>query len=579
MNISSKFVSKTTKQNKKIEDLLKNIKSSEGVLKRKEPEVTCSEEARKKARYEDSDDGDDQPQGTSDLLKGEKTPTPKPVETHKENGTEKHSTSTSAEDIQATLKSPVPIIFLGPSTAGAPIVPITAEITTANQETIGTLDEEEDEQLVDFSTSEDAFSSPERPTYVMRDAYESESEKEEKSDSEKEVEVVDVEEYVFKNAQPHHTSTTSELRESPEIDGYISEPSKEDPPQTMEPETMVADEQAPSENPVQKASIGLPAKVFNKPPTFLESNPEASIEDHFRYIYCEFNMADTLVIPLNPRIREDMPDYERRFIRDKTKPRAQVLSDDPIIKINKISEKTFAYNKIIYRNYVVTRSDQKIYEFNDNDLINLNPYDLPHLYAYCSARYDHGRREIRMGMVEVRREMEAYVKHRAKRDFQIALNLGEEKLEVTEPVDSFDKLKEQKTGSIVVEPLGFKLIHAKEERHRADLLAKLDLEIDSMINFRALIMKFHGIYIRDGFIRGSEDNVRALKTFSGCSRENEDIRDGFIRGSEDNVRALKTFSLDFHVRMKTSEMDSLEALKTMSEALKTFSEDALKFRE
>ncbi|KAI3715064.1 hypothetical protein L6452_22030 [Arctium lappa] len=518
MNISSKFVSKTTKQNKKIEDLLKNIKSSEGVLKRKEPEVTCSEEARKKARYEDSDYGDDQPQGTSDLLKGEKTPTPKPVETHKEKETEKCSTSTSDEDIQATLNSPVPIIFLGPSTAGAPIVPITAEITTANQETIGALDEEEDEQLVDFSTSEDAFSSPERPTYVMRDAYESESEKEEKSDSEKEVEVVDVEEYVFKNAQPHHTSTTSELRESPEIDGYISEPSKEDPPQIMEPETMVADEQAPLENPVQKASIGLPAKVFNKPPTFLESNPEASIEDHFRYIYCEFNMADTLVIPLNPRIREDMPDYERRFIRDKTKPRAQVLSDDPIIKINKISEKTFAYNKIIYRNYVVTRSDQKIYEFNDNDL-----------------------------------------------------------LEVTEPVESFDKLKEQKTGSIVAEPLGFvfrinqekkislasevskysdetlrgikKLIHAKEERHIADLLAKLDLEIDSMINFRALIMKFHGIYIRDGFIRGSEDNVRALKTFSG--RENEDIKDGFIRGSEDNVRGSEDI----------------------------LSEDALKFRE
>ncbi|KAI3681532.1 hypothetical protein L6452_36331 [Arctium lappa] len=405
-------------------------------------------------------------------------------------------------------------------------------MTTANQETIGALDEDEAEQLVDFSTSEDAFSSPERPTYVMRDAYESESEqeekseseKEEKSDSEKEV-VVDVEEYMATSLNPQKKILHKQWNQKPRF----------------------ADEQAPSENPVQKASIGIPAKVFHKPPTFLESNPEASIEDHFRYIYCEFNMADTLVIPLNPRIREDMPDYERRFIRDKTKPRAQVLSDDPIIKINKISEKTFAYNKIIYRNYVVTRSDQKIYEFNDNDLVNLNPYDLPHLYAYCSARYDHGRREIRMGMVEVRRAMEAYVKHRAKRDFQIALNLGEEKLEVTEPVESFDKLKEQKTGSIVAEPLGFvfrinqekkiflasevskysaetlrgikKLIHAKKERHRADLLAKLDLEIDSMINFRALIIKFHGIYI-----------------LSGCSRENEDIRDGLIRGSEDNVR-------------------------------------------
>ncbi|KAI3758819.1 hypothetical protein L6452_06391 [Arctium lappa] len=197
--------------------------------------------------------------------------------------------------------------------------------------------------------------------------------KEEKSDFEKEaaekqIEVIDVEEYVFKNAQPHHTSTATELRDSPEIDGYISEPTTEDPPQTKEPETMVADEQAPSENPVQKASIGLPAKVFTQPPTFLASNPEASIDDHFRYIYYEFNMADTLVIPLNPRIKENMPDYERRFIRDKTSPKVQVLFDDPIIEINKISEKTFAYNKIIYRHYVVTRSDKKIYEFNDNDL-------------------------------------------------------------------------------------------------------------------------------------------------------------------------------------------------------------------
>ncbi|KAI3735536.1 hypothetical protein L6452_15037 [Arctium lappa] len=270
MNISSKFVSKTTQQNKKIEDLLQNVKSSEGSLKQKELEVACSEEARKRARYEDSDEHDDQPQGSSDLHKGEKTPIPKTVETQKEStpsesnqskekGTERRSTSTSTEDKQATLKSPVLVIFLAPSTSSAPIVPIIA----ATPETIGALEEDEDEQLVDFSTSEDAFSSPERPTYI---------------------EVIDVEEYIFKNAQPHHTSTATELRDSPEIDVYISEPTTEDPPQTKEPEIMVADEQVPSENLVQKASIGLPSIVFTQPPTFLASNPEASIEDHFRYI-------------------------------------------------------------------------------------------------------------------------------------------------------------------------------------------------------------------------------------------------------------------------------------------------------
>ncbi|KAI3770816.1 hypothetical protein L6452_01961 [Arctium lappa] len=403
MNISSKFVSKTTQQNKKIEDLLKNVKSSEGSLKRKEPEVACSEEARKKARYEDSDDHDDQPQGSLDLHKGEKTPTPRTVETQKESTpsetnqgkekeTEIRSTSTSAEDNQATLKSLVPVVFLASSTSGAPVIPI----IDATLETIGALEEDEDEQL----SEEEQKANSERTKEAAGD----------------QIEVIDVDEYGFKNAQPHHTSTTTELRDSPEIDGYISEPTQEDPPQTTEPETMVANEQAPSENPVQKANIGLPAKEFSQPPTFLASNLEASIEDHFRYIYCEFSLSETLVIPLNPRIREDMPDYERRFVRDKTRPRAQVLSDDPIIKINKISEKTFAYNKLVYRHYVVTRYDQKIYEFNDNDLVNLNPYDLPHLYAYCSAR--------------------------AKRDFQIALNLGEEKVEVTEPVESIDKLEE-----------------------------------------------------------------------------------------------------------------------------------------
>ncbi|KAI3667296.1 hypothetical protein L6452_42348 [Arctium lappa] len=189
---TSEFVTKADLTNFSKKITSNNVKSSEGALKRKEPEVACSEEARKKARYEDSDDNDDQPQGSSDLHKGEKTTTPKTVETQKEStpsesnqrkekGTKRRSTSTSAEDNQATLKSPVPVIFLAPSTSSAPIVPI----IVATPKTIGALEEDEDEQLVDFSTSEDAFSSPERPTYVMRDAYESEDERAE-SDSEKE---------------------------------------------------------------------------------------------------------------------------------------------------------------------------------------------------------------------------------------------------------------------------------------------------------------------------------------------------------------------------------------------------------
>ncbi|KAI3734961.1 hypothetical protein L6452_14443 [Arctium lappa] len=157
---------------------------------------------------------------------------------------------------------------------------------------------------------------------------------------------------------------------------------------------MVANEQASSENHVQKASIDLPSKVFSQPPTYLASNPEASIEDHFRYIYCMI-------------MEEEKSEW------------AWLKSDEQ-------------WNPIV--NQV-----KKIF-----------------LASEVSKYSDETLRGIK------------------------------------------------------------KMIHVKEERHRADLLAKLDLEIDSMINFRALIMKFHGISedIRDGFIRGSEDNVRALKTFS-----------------------------------------------------------------
>ncbi|KAI3735638.1 hypothetical protein L6452_15145 [Arctium lappa] len=175
-----------------------------------------------------------------------------------------------------------------------------------------------------------------------------------------------------------------------------------------------------------------------------------------------------------------------------------------------------------------------------------------------------------MGMVEVRRAMEAYVKHRAKRDFQIALNLGVEKLEVTKLVDSFDKLEEQKTGLIVVVPLGFvyrvnqvkkiflasevskysdetlkginKMIHVKEERHRPDLLAKHDIEIDSMINFRALIMN-----------PTSED-------FQRQTSEDEDFR---------GQTCLRSTYQRLQLSEKTSEIASSEALKMFTLKLST----------
>ncbi|KAI3672841.1 hypothetical protein L6452_38941 [Arctium lappa] len=161
-----------------------------------------------------------------------------------------------------------------------------------------------------------------------------------------------------------------------------------------------------------------------------------------------------------------MEEYEKRFIKTKTRPRVEVLSESPIIEINDISEKRFAYNKIIYRHFVVIRAGRQVYEFTDNDLVNLNPFDLPQLHAYCSTKYEHERR-YRMGQYDVQRAMSSHVKLRARIDFQISLNLGEERLEVVEPVDTVENLDKYKTGSIIVEPLGFV--------YRANLIKKIFL--------------------------------------------------------------------------------------------------------
>ncbi|KAI3758306.1 hypothetical protein L6452_05865 [Arctium lappa] len=141
-------------------------------------------------------------------------------------------------------------------------------------ETIGALDEDEDEKLVDFSTTEvDAFSSPERPHFVMRDVFE--SEETDAAEEEEEIEMIDVEEYVHKNSQPHHPSTSKtklQISDTAELEVIFSSTINDTPPQSpkvqaKEPETtplsaeeniVVVDEQAPPTEPVPKTSIVIP---------------------------------------------------------------------------------------------------------------------------------------------------------------------------------------------------------------------------------------------------------------------------------------------------------------------------------
>ncbi|KAI3667361.1 hypothetical protein L6452_42417 [Arctium lappa] len=211
--------------------------------KRKFSGGTCSD-AVKKSRFDDSEDSDDDEHSDSQNREiRDKTAHTFKVAPSTQVQEKEPERNIASSDENRTLQSfTAPVILYASSTPGVPITPV----TDATPEKIGALEEEE-EQLVDFSTSsEDAFSSPKRQPMVMRDAFESESEKEQK-DSEREeeaagdqIEVIDIEEYVFKNAQPHHTSTSSELRESPEIDGYISEqPSEITQSQPKDTETMV----------------------------------------------------------------------------------------------------------------------------------------------------------------------------------------------------------------------------------------------------------------------------------------------------------------------------------------------------
>ncbi|KAI3685392.1 hypothetical protein L6452_34634 [Arctium lappa] len=194
-----------------------------------------------------------------------------------------------------------------------------------------------------------------------------------------------------------------------------------------------------------------------------------------------------------------------------------------------------------------------------------------------------------MSMVEVRRAMEAYIKHRAKHDFQITLNLGEEKLEVTELVETIENLDKQKTGSIIEEPLGFiyrinqenkiflasqvakyfdetlkgiqKMIHVKQERHRADLLAKLDLEIGSMINFRELIMNHSTKDFQETTVKKASLSLKSVQSQSEEIKSVSEVSSESV--SEKACLSLKSVQRQSHG--KTSESPSSEILPQSSE--------------
>ena len=166
-----------------------------------------------------------------------------------------------------------------------------------------------------------------------------------------------------------------------------------------------------------------------------------------------------------------------------------------------------------------------VYVFNENDLINLNPYDLIELYAYMTQRQDH---DIRYGMANraVVRTMETLVNHRAKSDFEIALQLGIERLSCAPPNEDFQGLQKKRSASVLSQPkLGHvyknefgvkKFLRLTEAfKYSSDRLewfqkvirerlgrnhvlreegSRLIHEISTVISYRTLLMRFNEIY-------------------------------------------------------------------------------------
>lgn len=112
-----------------------------------------------------------------------------------------------------------------------------------------------------------------------------------------------------------------------------------------------------------------------------------------------------------------------RFIRDKTQERSVVYSDLGVKRVHDIKFRNYSHNQIKYLEYVVERADHRVYTFNDNDLVNLNPYDLITLWAYTNNKSDTAIK-YNAALREIKMVMEEHVKLRAKTDFQIALELG-----------------------------------------------------------------------------------------------------------------------------------------------------------
>ena len=144
--------------------------------------------------------------------------------------------------------------------------------------------------------------------------------------------------------------------------------------------------------------------------------------------------------------------------------RSRVFSNELIIRILDVPNQFFAYKNIKYAKYTVEREDGKVCTFTDADLIDLCTNDLPHLHDYFSGRIE-SRRDYAGYLRRVVQVMREQIIFNSQIDFEIELQLGEEKIALTRPHDIHEGIERWVTNFVITRSvLGFQYMdnHVKK---------------------------------------------------------------------------------------------------------------------
>ncbi|KAI3669567.1 hypothetical protein L6452_40807 [Arctium lappa] len=170
-------------------------------------------------------------------------------------------------------------------------------------------------------------------------------------------------------------------------------------------------------------------------------------ENIHTYLYSAEPEVVFLALNLHPLIKEDI----RRRFEQTAQERNEVFSIEDIKTVMRISLHSFANKSIMYAKYLVERKDGKQYTFTDADLKNLCTYDLPQLHAFTEERLEK-RKEYMIVNGRIKEVMREHVRYHSKMDFEVALELGVEKLSITKPNDQLPGIENVPSNSLITEP-------------------------------------------------------------------------------------------------------------------------------